>query len=134
MTKMTIEVEVPAGRSVAEVEGAIKRHFDPDWVGDWWHKDDVHGQANNWDSDEPQVLTDDEAREVLRLVEKYHDASIGINWDVIDCYIRQVKQARPPAYCCICKGECDREDLELVDDGSGDLICYECMHPEGENI
>lgn len=34
--------------------------------------------------------------------------------------------------CCICEEGFDRDDLEIVDDGSGDLICVECMHPEGE--
>jgi hypothetical protein len=94
MTKKMIEVEIPVGRSVAEVEAAIKRHFDPDWISEWWHKDDIHEQANNWDSDEPNELTDEEAREVLRLMSKYHDCSIGFNWDVIDNWVAHVVSLR----------------------------------------
>jgi len=59
-----------------------------------------------------------------------HDCNIGINWEVIDYWIDQIVSDRPPVKCCICKEEFDREDLELVDDGSGDLICDDCMHPE----
>ena len=29
-------------------------------------------------------LTDDQARQVLQAVERNHDATIGINWDVLD--------------------------------------------------
>jgi len=28
-------------------------------------------------------LTDEEAREILREVERHHDAEIGVNWDVL---------------------------------------------------
>ena len=37
-------------------------------------------------------LTPKQAREVLRLMKHRHDASIGINWDVIQCHIDQVKE------------------------------------------
>lgn len=94
MPKIMLEVDIPSGRSIAEAEMAVKRHFDPDWMSEWWHKDDIHEQANNWDSDEPNEITDDEAREILRLMEKYHDCSIGINWDVIDNWIAHVVQHR----------------------------------------
>ncbi len=40
-----------------------------------WHIDDVKEVA-------PEV-TDDEAREVLRLVNKEHDAEIGVSWDTL---------------------------------------------------
>ena len=35
-------------------------------------------------------LTDEQAREVLRLAEKYHDCNIGISWDVLSYYISEV--------------------------------------------
>jgi len=41
MPKVMIEVDIPEGRSVAEAEGAIKRAFDPCWMAEWWHTDDV---------------------------------------------------------------------------------------------
>jgi len=48
-----------------------------------WTKDDVITKAN----DDGIVLTDSQARDILLQVEHYHDASIGINWDVIGCHI-----------------------------------------------
>lgn len=131
MPKVMIEVDVPEGRSVSEAEAAVKRCFDDNWFASWWHTSDIHSCANGWGDDDAKILTDEEAAEVLRLAEKYHDANIGINWDVLSCWIDQVKKTNPVS-CCICKEELDREDLELVDDGSGDRICIECMHPEGE--
>jgi len=88
--KVMIEVDLPKGISKAEAEGAVKRAFDPDWVTEWWHIDDIIEQSNNWDADEPNELTNDEAREVLRLMSKYHDCEIGINWDVIDNWVDHV--------------------------------------------
>jgi hypothetical protein len=126
MTKFMIAVDIPNGRSVAEAEMAVKRAFDPDWVSEWWHIDDVAMQAES----QGKTLTEEECREVLAMVMHRHDCNIGINWEVIDYWIYVVVGDRPSVECCICKDEFDREDLELVDDGSGDLICDDCMHPE----
>ena len=95
--KVIIEVDIPAHGSKAEAEMAVKRHFDPDWLASWWHISDVHTQANiveGSDSDEAEEITDEEAREVLRLMNKYHDSEVGINWDVIDGWIDHVKEHR----------------------------------------
>jgi len=86
MPKVMIEVDIPKGRSIAEAEGAIKRAFDPDWVAEWWHIDDIIEQAEN----NGEQVTEDEAREVLRLMIKEHDCNIGINWDVIDAWVDHV--------------------------------------------
>lgn len=40
------------------------------------------------------TITMYEAEKILYNVEKYHDASIGINWDVIACHIDQFIQER----------------------------------------
>ena len=63
-------------------------------MAEWWHISDVHSCANGWDDDEADEITDSEARDVLRLVNKYHDCEIGINWDLIDSYIDEVKAQR----------------------------------------
>lgn len=36
------------------------------------------------------TLTDRQAEQVLMLAKSNHDASIGINWDVIDTYINEI--------------------------------------------
>jgi hypothetical protein len=79
--KMTIEVQVPAGTTRAEVEGAVKRAFDPDWVADWWNIEDIReqycGDGDYYD------LSDDDCRRILKLMENNKDASIGFNWDYV---------------------------------------------------
>jgi hypothetical protein len=95
--KVMIEVDIPEGRSIADAVGAVKRAFDPDWIASWWHISDIHTQANileGIDSDEADEITDEEAREVLRLMDKYHDCEVGLNWDVIESWIDQVKEQR----------------------------------------
>jgi hypothetical protein len=37
-------------------------------------------------------LTPKQVREVLSLMKRRHDASVGINWDVIQCHIDNVKE------------------------------------------
>jgi hypothetical protein len=92
--KVTIEVDIPQGRSVAEAEGAVKRAFDPDWMASWWHISDIHCVANESGEDEADEITDDEAKEVLRLMHKEHDSNIGINWETIEVWVDIVKQRR----------------------------------------
>lgn len=48
-----------------------------------WSVDDVLYQA---EEDEVE-LTEEEAKEILHWIDRKHDATIGINWDVISSYI-----------------------------------------------
>ena len=48
-----------------------------------WDIDDVREEARR----KGQELTLDESRETLRLAKKNHDASIGINWEVLSIWI-----------------------------------------------
>lgn len=50
---------------------------------DDWRIEDIKGQDED--------LTDEQAIEVMRFIAHTHDASIGINWDVIDSAIDIVK-------------------------------------------
>lgn len=51
-----------------------------------WHIDDVHCASSM--NDLP-YLTEDQASMVLQIIERMHDANIGINWDVISYNIEQ---------------------------------------------
>ena len=51
-----------------------------------WSVDDVKSIAAD--------LTDDECRQVLSLAEKYHDATVGINWDVLEVWVDKVRAQR----------------------------------------
>jgi len=53
---------------------------------DVWHPEDVQTQANTTVKiGETKQLTTKEIIEVFSLIQRSHDATIGINWDVIDC-------------------------------------------------
>lgn len=88
--KTMIEVDIPNGRSVTEAQMAVKRAFDPDWIAEWWHIDDVASQAESMG----ETLTEDECRDVLAMVMRKHDCNIGINWDFIDYWIEDVIKDR----------------------------------------
>ena len=76
--KVTIEFELPEGQEIPKVEDILIL-TSPDWHIEKWHISDVQGD-HDW-------LTDDQAREVLKWMNKYHDANIGINWDFIHAVV-----------------------------------------------
>lgn len=88
MPKMIIEINLPEGQAIPSAEDCA-RLTSPDWHCDWWHIEDV--QAID------ERLTDDEARDVLSIMAKKSDASIGINWDSIATWVDWVKDARVKA-------------------------------------
>jgi hypothetical protein len=55
----------------------------PDEISITWSYEDVQQQD--------PTLTDDEARQVLKLMKDGHDATIGINWETIDAWIDYFK-------------------------------------------
>jgi hypothetical protein len=57
-----------------------------------WGADDVIATADNMDMD--IKLSDAEISDVLSLMKSEHDATIGINWDVIEYHIRTVIDER----------------------------------------
>jgi hypothetical protein len=100
MNNPTYNIELPAHLSADEFTRRLAMLSNPEWIASYWHISDVHMHANileGIDSDEPDEITDDEAREVLRLADKYHDSEQGINWDVLEGWIDHVKQQRKAA-------------------------------------
>jgi hypothetical protein len=55
-----------------------------------WSTDDVLIKADEMNID----LTECDADTILETLEQKHDASIGICWDVIGCYIEQFEHDR----------------------------------------
>lgn len=87
--KITIEIDLPDGQEVPSAYDIV-RLTDTDWVSEWWHISDVQELTE----DMKEELSNDEAREVLRLVKKRHDCNVGINWDVINYWIEHVLDER----------------------------------------
>jgi hypothetical protein len=90
MPKVMIEVDIPEGKEVDEAIYAVRRHFSDDWMCEWWHIDDVIEQAETHD----EQLTEDEARDVLEFMDKFHDCNYGHTWDSMDSAIDIVLQNR----------------------------------------
>ena len=86
-----------------------------------WHIDDVRGESN-------YILNDDQCREVLRLVDKYHDCNIGVNWDVIRSYAEQVAENEGAPL----KLDDDDDDPSDLDDRY--QIYIACMHGTGQPV
>lgn len=91
--EITIKLNLPDGQAIPKAEDIV-RLTDPNWISDWWHIADVLDKANEWAEDDQNTITEEEAREVLRITKKYHDSEVGINWDVLEANIDHVKAQR----------------------------------------
>ena len=56
----------------------------PDEITISWHFTDVQ--------EVDETLTNDEARQILQLIKRKHDANIGVNWETIDAWIDYYKR------------------------------------------
>ena len=61
-----------------------------------WTTEDVFTESENYgDTDYAQVPIDteiskEEAQKILEILDRKHDASIGISWDTISCHIDEI--------------------------------------------
>lgn len=51
-----------------------------------WHKDDVIQRAQE---SQNLIVTNEQAREILKAIEKDYDCNCGITWDTLDYYTSQ---------------------------------------------
>ena len=77
------------------VETEFADYINGNTIAPSWNIEDVHETARQMSSgliEDPDEspLTDDEAREILATADRRHDASIGINWDVLGTHIDEV--------------------------------------------
>lgn len=52
-----------------------------------WSTEDVLTRAEELEID----ITEEQADQILEKMDREHDATIGINWDVIDTYLYDIK-------------------------------------------
>jgi len=83
----TITIEIPDDADEQAVIRAAERASSPDWIAAWWHIDDVKSLRD--DDEQP---SDEQCREVLRLMDKYHDADIGISWETLRYWLDEVAE------------------------------------------
>jgi hypothetical protein len=65
-----------------------------DSIDSGWCIEDIRVMEEDHEVPEKERMTDEECREVLRLADRHHDASIGINWDVLQIWYDEVKDNR----------------------------------------
>jgi len=53
-----------------------------------WHVDDVLEMCDR----RGITMSRDKALDILYTIKNHHDASIGINWEVIDCHLEEYKK------------------------------------------
>ena len=82
--KVMIEIDLPEGQKIPTADD-IKRLTNPDWLAEWWHIDDI---KDNYRGD----MSDEQAREVLQYMEKYHDCNVGFSWDSITVWSDMVME------------------------------------------
>ena len=71
----TVKTEL-LSQAMRTIRSELSSRSDCDDLWSLWQVEDVRGQRPD--------LTDDQCRDVLRVIDRRHDANIGINWDVID--------------------------------------------------
>ena len=114
MKKVVLEFSLPDDQDIPSVDD-VKRLTSPDWVADWWHIDDIR--------DEHDWLTEEQARECLELIGRYHDPCIGINWDMISAIISD--NFERPLYAWLVEDLSHKEypyGIELSEDEEGNEI------------
>ena len=78
-----VMVEVPDRISDEYAQDELNRAFSPDWISLHWHISDVQECVG----DDYAKMSDEDARDILEEIEHRHDASNGVNWDTINCYV-----------------------------------------------
>lgn len=62
-------------------------HPQTEVIGVFWQKDDVIARAD----DRGLTISDADASRIVEALEGNHDACIGINWDVIDFHLDDLR-------------------------------------------
>jgi hypothetical protein len=67
------------------------------YIQQYWHIEDIieRDAENTYGEDETSDLprlSEEKALKIARLIERTHDANIGINWEVIDQAIEEAQQ------------------------------------------
>jgi hypothetical protein len=83
----TITIQIPDDADEHAVIRAAERASSPDWMSEWWHIDDVKSLRD--DDEQP---SDEQCREVLRLVDRYHDAEVGISYETLRYWLDEVAE------------------------------------------
>ena len=66
---------------------SLKEEFiNGDAIAVIWTTEDVFTESENIDTE----ISEEEAQKILEILDRKHDASIGISWDTISCHIDEI--------------------------------------------
>jgi hypothetical protein len=57
------------------------------FLRDEWSVDDVRGLIEDNEIEGAENFTDEDCIAVLHIIDRSHDANVGINWEVIGCAV-----------------------------------------------
>jgi hypothetical protein len=78
-----VTLDIPDDVTFLEAQNKLTRAFSPDWISLHWHISDVQDCVGN----DYAPMSDEDARDILEKIKHRHDASNGVNWDTINCYV-----------------------------------------------
>lgn len=96
MRQGTLTKDTEAALGTTQALSLVDALIAGDTIASLWSVDDVYSldDENFTDTgDYTGNITVEQAREVLRLAERKHDASIGINWDTLGYWLEEVRNA-----------------------------------------
>lgn len=86
---MQITIEIPDDTPhhlVEHLKHITPKLIDPDYLSTWWNISDVFDAAETMGVD----LSVQQAQDVLSFIRANHDASVGVNWEVIELAIERI--------------------------------------------
>lgn len=87
--ELTASEQQAAKKAYADLDDLI----DGNAIASVWYIEDVKSLQEDEDEfTEEERITDDEARQVLKLADSEHDATVGINWDVLRAWLDYVRE------------------------------------------
>lgn len=107
----TITVQVPDHMTESEFREQLERLSSQDWLANWWSIADVKNERPD--------LTDEQARDVLVNIERWHDSEVGINWQSIREIANMTYDTPEPCYYC--GGNCEHDKENACDGYLGDI-------------
>lgn len=87
--RQSLKDDDPATRANVDALALVDALLAGDTIASLWSLEDVYSLID--DDDDRDAVTEDEAREVLRFADSEHDASVGINWDVLNHWLDYVR-------------------------------------------
>jgi len=77
--------------TLEDIKAGLKKYW-ANRIAAIWHIDDVIHTSREigYDNNKKPELTEEQAKTVLHHMGRKHDASLGINWDTIECWIDEL--------------------------------------------